>query len=71
MCVEVYFGKTRIVELDSVSVPAQLQDLGQLSDILHHVECLRAPHCFKNVQWAHQLRATVVVLLEETICYDQ
>lgn len=71
MCVEVYFGETRVVVLDGVSVPAQLQDLRQLSDILHHVECLRTPHSSNNFQWARQLLATVMALLEELICNDQ
>ncbi|KAH7982414.1 hypothetical protein HPB52_004685 [Rhipicephalus sanguineus] len=71
MCVEVYFGETLIVELDGVSVPAELQDLRQLCDILHHVERLRTPDASNNVQWARQLLATVMVLLEELICNDQ
>ncbi|KAL1485074.1 hypothetical protein MTO96_032188 [Rhipicephalus appendiculatus] len=64
MCVEVYFGETRVVVLDGVSVPAHLQDLRQLGDVLDHVEHLRN-RSSNNVQWAHQLLATVITLLEE------
>lgn len=60
-----YFGETRIVELDGVNVSA-VAELRKLSHVLH-VERLRSARSTNDVQWTHQVLATVTALLKELI----
>lgn len=71
LCVDVYIGETRVVNLAGVSVPAQLQDLRELRDVLQYVEQLYTDHSADGVQRTQQLLGLVSSLLEELICGDQ
>ncbi|KAG0410727.1 hypothetical protein HPB47_012148, partial [Ixodes persulcatus] len=71
LCVDVYIGETRVVNLAGVSVPAQLQDLRELRDVLQYVEQLYTDHSADGVQRAQQLLGLMSSLLEELICGDQ
>lgn len=71
LCVEVYIGETRVVNLAGGSVPAQLKDLRELRDVLQSVEQLYTDHSAARVQRTQQLLGLLSSLLEELLCDDQ
>ncbi|KAH9374829.1 hypothetical protein HPB48_015762 [Haemaphysalis longicornis] len=72
LCVDVFFGETRLESVSGVNVPSQLEDLRQLNEVLQCVEKLQICCATDGCQKAHRLLELVLRLLQD-VCseYEQ